>query len=474
MDKSRLEKLISSWVDCEITADEKSELSAALRDDPQARQFYLQCMNIHAELCDLESAQNYFESIKTSNAAHGFSFLNQFSAFQNWVSFVILAGLFLAIGMLCWATLWKNNSVAANVAEVRILTAIEPVSDDCQWYVEQSQRAEANSYVAGDVIRVTRGKLELEYPHGTKVVLHSPAAYQLLSKMKAKILLGRLTATVTDAAKGFSVSAPRATVVDLGTQFGIEVNNDGATDVVVFKGEVDVAYYDQSDKSSPQRLHMGEAVHLNAEGNASRLVSINGRSYSNEGALLRPGVITEVHDSIRRDDPMMKYYEIVHQGLQEDALAFVDRIAHQWNGLDAGGMPHCLLGADYVKMFNSDKYNRNIEIEVHLASPCNLYVLFDNRVPVPSWLRDEFEDTGDDIGIDNGPFFSNGEWHRQGPSGVGPGESVEDSFSVWVKEIPKPCVYVLGSTEIDLGSTLANMYGIAAVPMEEPLPDSSQ
>jgi hypothetical protein len=159
------------------------------------------------------------------------------SAFRKWASLVIAVGLLLAIGIWHWTALWQNYNVSSEVAEVQILTAIEPASDDCQWYREQSQHTHANSCLAGDVIRVTQGKLELEYSHGTKVALHSPAAYQLLSEMKAKIHLGRLSATVTDAAKGFSVAAPRATVIDLGTQFGIEVNNNGATDVIVFKGD---------------------------------------------------------------------------------------------------------------------------------------------------------------------------------------------------------------------------------------------
>ena len=86
----------------------------------------------------------------------------------------------------------------------------------------------------------------------------------------------RLTANVTEPAKGFSVLTPRATVVDLGTESGVEVNNDGATDVVVFKGEVDDDYNDPTDQSSAQRLRIGEAVHLGAIGMANRIVSVNG------------------------------------------------------------------------------------------------------------------------------------------------------------------------------------------------------
>jgi hypothetical protein len=174
-------------------------------------------------------------------------------------------------------------------------------------------------------------------------------------------------------------------------------------------------------------------------------------------------VISEVHDNIERMSTL-NYYEIVHQGMREDALAFVDREAHQWNGVDATGMPAYLVGGDYVKTFNNDKFNHEIRVAVKLAVPAHLYVLFDNRLPIPRWLQEGFRDTGDDIGLDTGPFFSKGAWQNKTPPGVGPGVSVEDTFSVWVKVVPEPGTVFLGSTEAPVLEP--NMYGIVAVPMD--------
>lgn len=468
MDEARLQKLISASVDDSIGQEEKSELLAALREDVRARQTYLSYMSVHAELCSLESTENYLVSINTPNA----DTLLQKPTYSSryWKYIAIAASLLLLTGVWQSVSSWQNNNLATSVAKAQILNTIEPLSEECEWYVEQSNRTHAKSYLPGDVIRVTEGKLELTYSHGTKVVLHSPAAYQLLSGMEARMIVGRLTATVAEAAKGFSVLIPRATVVDLGTQFGVKVSNDGASDVVVFEGEVDVDYDNNSDNIRDQRLTMGEAVHLDAAGTPSRIVSINGHFYSNVNLaeLSRSAVIAEVQDNINRDAAMLNYYEIVQQGMQEDALAFVDRIAHQWNGMDSEGIPSYLLGADYVKTFNSDKYNQGIEVSITLTVPCKLYVFFDDRLAIPSWLREEFKDTGDDIGLDVGPYFSHDEWHNRKPPGVGPGDSVDDVLSVWVKEIPEPCVYLLHATEVSLGDSITNMYGIAAAPLDSP------
>ena len=62
-------------------------------------------------------------------------------------------------------------------------------------------------------------------------------------------------------------------------------------------------------------------------------------------------------------------------------------------------MPAYLVGGDYVKTFNNDKFSK-IEVYVTLVRPAYLYVLFDKRGVPPKWLRDEFEFTGDDIGVD--------------------------------------------------------------------------
>ncbi|QDT00898.1 FecR family protein [Adhaeretor mobilis] len=480
MDAIRLHTLVSGWIDKSIAPEEMRELATALKEDANTRRLYLKYMSVHAELCSLEAAQDYFDSIDANQTeCSGKTHSNQgnnvkpepasrksSSTVRNWGLFAIASGLLLAIGIWQSADRWDLNR-SRPTAEFQILDALKPISEDCTWYVEQTPRLRANLCMPGDVIRVTKGKLELKYAHGSKVVLHAPAAYELISNMKARILLGRLTATVSDQAKGFSVLTPRAMVVDLGTQFGVEVNNDGATDVVVFEGEVDVDYNDHTDRNSAQRLRMGEAVHLDAIGTASRIVSINRRTYSSKSleSFSRPAVISEVHDNIERSSSMLNYYEIVPQGMQEDAFAFVDRVAHQWNGVTPAGMPPYLLGGDYVKTFNSDKFNPDIQVSVKVDVPCRLYVLFDNRLPAPAWLKRDFQDTGDEIGLDTGPYQTyNHAWHNQGPSGVGPGESVEDTLSVWVKVVAEPTVVFLGSTEAP--ESEPNMYGIVAVSLD--------
>ena len=486
MNEIRLHKLISLWLDGAIEDADLKSLTDTLRENETARHIYLAVMSVNAELQNTLDGKRYLDRLISGEEAQkedsalkltesGFNDDNssQKNSRLTW-GFLAVVAASLLIGYGLWIPQGGVNGNLAQLGEeeqatspdslsIGFLTNVIPSSEKCHWYVEHAQRREARSYRSGDIIRVIQGRLELHYASGIQVQLESPAAYQLISPMKARMLLGRLTAEVSESGKGFSVYTPRATVVDLGTRFGVEVNDDGATDVIVFKGEVDVESYAQNaEESTAQRLQMGEAVRFDAGGTASRIVYINNRSFTQSlpNDPPSPVIIAEVRDNIERTSSVRNYYEIVHEGMQEDALAFVDREAHQWNGLDEKGIPDYLLGADYVKTFNSDKFNKDIAVSVKLAVPSRLYILFDDRLPVPEWLQNGFRDTGDNIGMDTGPYFTNGQWHNKTPPGVGPGESVEDTLSVWVKEVAEPGTVYLGSTEAPKSEP--NMYGIVA------------
>jgi hypothetical protein len=157
-----------------------------------------------------------------------------------------------------------------------------------------------------------------------------------------------------------------------------------------------------------------------------------------------------------------KYYQIVHHGLDEDKPAFVDRI-HEWNGVDEGGLPGFLRGADYIMTFNDDKWREGLQITVEIGREATVYVLFDARQSIPAWLSERFVDTGARIGLDEGGTTANrrADWIVA----KGPGRSIDNIFSVWKRELTRGESLQLGA----LGKAAEKeartaMYGIAAVP----------
>ena len=505
-DDASLRRWISAWCDGVISEAEHAQLAACLKECDEARRTFVGMLHIHSRMQGQTIAQEYlatlmpsaldmvgptcFEAIETT-AVGPPTFLQMVrdrSArihHRPWAWAAVLL-----IGVLGWQALYWSHGSSANlsagaspVAKVHsvapgaesstpqvMLARVTDYTGDCQWYLDRGSQTKVSpsaGIAGGETIRVTSGRIKLTFNSGTVVTLHAPALFQVISEMQTRLLLGKVTARIAKGAEGFSVVTPRATVIDLGTEFGIEVNEVGATDLVVFQGEVNFDYVTQQQGGTKrQLLHTGQGMHLDALGTASRIVSITDQRYSDSPAAkgtLRPPLISAVRDNIPRD--AWNYYEIVQSGMREDAKAFADREEHEWNGVTTEGMPEYLLGGDYVKTFNNDKVKNDIEITVKLERAAKLYILFDKRIPPPSWLMKDFTNTGDEIGVDEGVYCVDGVWYTNHHPGVGPGVSIDHVSTIWERDVKGACWVKLGPTEsttVDI-----NMYGIVAVPMDD-------
>lgn len=252
-------------------------------------------------------------------------------------------------------------------------------------------------------------------------------------------------------------------VVDLGTKFGVAVEGPGHTDVVVFQGEVEL--FDRTSRrrvESPlARLIEGQAVRVDARQQLSRIVTVTSGRREEEWSTAAGGagsVIASVRDNLR-DPAALNYYRVVAGGMQEDARAFVSK-RHEWNGLDAAGLPEELRGADLVQTFASDRFNTDLEIVVTVARPAALYVLADSRTAAPAWLAEAFADTGLRLGLENAPLLTSGK-----PVGRGPGQGNMAPFAVWRCELPGGGSIRLGPPRDSPDEELQWMYGIAARPL---------
>jgi hypothetical protein len=109
-------------------------------------------------------------------------------------------------------------------------------AQNVQWTDDSASRGELRS---GRILSMHRGLAEIRFKSGASIVLEGPAKLELLSESSARLSHGKLTARVPESAKGFQIISPTGRVVDLGTEFGMSVRNDGSADVVVFEGKVE-------------------------------------------------------------------------------------------------------------------------------------------------------------------------------------------------------------------------------------------
>lgn len=85
------------------------------------------------------------------------------------------------------------------------------------------------------------GRVEVAFGSGVEAAISGPARFRLDSDMHTTLHQGRLT---TLAKPGYTVRTPGMRIVDLGTAFGVKVDDDGATRVECYRGAVRVELLD--------------------------------------------------------------------------------------------------------------------------------------------------------------------------------------------------------------------------------------
>jgi hypothetical protein len=88
------------------------------------------------------------------------------------------------------------------------------------------------------LLYLEQGLAQICFESGAKVILEGPAQVELLGVNSMNVLAGKIVATVRRDAVGFVVDTPQGKILDLGTEFGIQVNQNGQSQVHVFQGEV--------------------------------------------------------------------------------------------------------------------------------------------------------------------------------------------------------------------------------------------
>ncbi|MCK5000606.1 MAG: FecR domain-containing protein [Anaerohalosphaera sp.] len=135
-------------------------------------------------------------------------------------------------------------------------------SVDAQWDDISQTVVGDGGVLEGRPLILLSGFAEIELLDGATVLLHGPCQTELETANQVFLYGGKLSSVVPKKAVGFTVRTPVATVVDYGTEFGVDVSDNGETEAHVFKGEVDLRtgtntrVYDHSRRISAGQASM--------------------------------------------------------------------------------------------------------------------------------------------------------------------------------------------------------------------------
>jgi len=149
------------------------------------------------------------------------------------------------------------------VAPVPVFVASIHDSIDARWSDPSlSTTPGTQLFTLGNLV-LTRGVVDIAFEGGAKMVVEAPATLELLSPDSARLEWGRLVGSVPRSEVQLTIETPNASVTDLGTEFGVEVDRQQVTHLHVFEGRVSAATIDAEGKTAQQQtVLVDEAVYL--------------------------------------------------------------------------------------------------------------------------------------------------------------------------------------------------------------------
>ncbi|WDI40584.1 LamG-like jellyroll fold domain-containing protein [Bremerella sp. P1] len=264
---SEIESLLFDWEAGTISDADLVRLQTLLKEDPEARKFYVQWQMLTTAL-DLQphAAQPSLPDNLPSRPLLQQAKPSSFS-WASIAAFALAACVLLSVGLL-WSFLAGGNGstpiasnggteVKENTSQgIAILTRlVEPA-----WPEGQPSRQVGEALTSGR-FQLDEGLAQIEFFCGATIVLEGPADIELESSTQALVRQGKIRAIVPPAARGFSLDTDKMKVVDLGTEFGMAVSTD-AVEVQVFDGEVEL----QPLSKDVRRITTGQGVSVGKTG----------------------------------------------------------------------------------------------------------------------------------------------------------------------------------------------------------------
>jgi ferric-dicitrate binding protein FerR (iron transport regulator) len=306
-------------------------------------------------------------------------------------------------------------------------------------------------------LALAHGEARFRLPSKAVIELSGLTGIRFLDSAHVELDQGKMTVDCEQGGRGFIVGTRAARVVDVSTQFGVDVRSDGSTDVLVIKGKVEL--YNSRQGQILTTLTQGEAVRVDARQTLVRLANITGGLRPGEWSTQPPPAecsIASVHDNSGATDGF-HFYRIMPQGLKPGVSAYTDR-NYVWRTADAQDFPATLVNADLVETYFHGAKQSDYAIEVEVARPVELFVLMPRRgIPAP-WLTGSFTPTGEELMLEESRSASHA------PSHV--------PFEVWKRVIPQAGAVVLGPANRDANGNPVGMYGVATKSLSPSTPQN--
>jgi len=162
---------------------------------------------------------------------------------SRWPDFVMtgLISAAAAIGLLLlFQSIIFHEGGESGTAAKTYVARVER-SDNLVWNEASLAKIGNGGWLSPGVLRIESGSALIVFNSGATALVEGPAELSIETGNRMYLKSGRLAADVPFPATGFTVNTPRLNAVDLGTRFGVAVDDEGNSELHVMEGEVEVS-----------------------------------------------------------------------------------------------------------------------------------------------------------------------------------------------------------------------------------------
>ncbi len=219
MTDQRISYLINCHLNGQIKEEEKAELEAILRNHAAARRQFWQETRIHGLLHELDEQTLIDSPVETGANIK----TRRFSRLLvRAIAAVLLIGVSIAG--------FHQYSTRSHIASLTYESMAHWDHGSCRI----GQGLPSGPYT------LLSGLAQLTMADQSIVTLSGPATFELINRETIYLHSGKLSARVNNPESKFTVQTNHLNVLDLGTSFGVNVQESGASTISVFEGEVEV------------------------------------------------------------------------------------------------------------------------------------------------------------------------------------------------------------------------------------------
>ena len=317
MKKNR--NLIQDYLNQTLSEEELKQFMQGLEKDADLRRELRQYLALDSHLNERLNSQDQAFVTTEPNTKKITLFPNR----PRWI-LPLVASLSFFLGL----SLWLFSTKTPTETQLSYVNTVEKEAQalgyavieklvDVEWSDSNNSFQNGQS-IGKDTLKIKKGLVQLEFFCGASVIIEGPAELQIQSSWEAYCTQGKIRAHVPPAARGFIIDTAKTRIVDLGTEFGLTVNEEGAR-IDVFDGTIRL----EKNSQLPQEINAGEALTIDQNGH-TELPSIKAENFINREDFYAQADKINLQQFQLWQESLEQYHLdealIVHDGMNQNPL----------------------------------------------------------------------------------------------------------------------------------------------------------